>query len=157
MPLTDVAPIEATLDIAAPPAAVWALVSDLRNMPQWSPQTWRSFPRRGESGLGAHFFNINRKGLLVWPTRSKVVRFEEGREIAWRVKENFTIWSVRLEPTPDGGTRVVQTREAPDGISDLSVNLTNVALGGVEKFTATLQRDMRSTLARIKAAAEAAA
>lgn len=154
MPLTDVAPIDATLDIAAPPATVWALVSDLRNMPRWSPQTLRSFRRRGESGLGAHFFNINRKGLLVWPTRSKVVRYDEGREIAWRVKENYTIWSIRLEETPDGGTRVVQTREAPDGISDLSVNLTNVALGGVPKFTETLERDMASTLTRIKAAAE---
>ena len=87
MPLTDVAPIEATIDIAAPPATVWALVSDLRNMPRWSPQTVRSIPRRGESGLGTHFLNINRKGLLVWPTRSKVVRFEEGKEIAWRVKD----------------------------------------------------------------------
>ena len=158
MPLTDVAPIEATIEIAAPPATVWALVSDLRNMPRWSPQTARSLRRRGEgNGLGTHFFNINRKGLLVWPTRSKVVRFEEGTEIAWRVKENFTIWSIRLEPTSDGGTRVVQTREAPDGISDVSVNLTKAVFGGVPRFNETLQHDMLQTLIRIKAAAEARA
>jgi uncharacterized protein YndB with AHSA1/START domain len=154
MPLTDVAPIEATIDIAAPPAKVWALVSDLRNMARWSPQTAKSF-LRGENGLGARFLNINRKGLLVWPTQTKVVRYEEGTEIAWRVKENFTIWSLRLEPTADGGTRVVQTREAPDGISDVSVNLTKVAFGGVPKFTRTLQADMARTLAQIKAEAEA--
>lgn len=154
MPLTDVAPIEATIDIAAPPAKVWALVSDLRNMARWSPQTAKSF-LRGENGPGARFLNINRKGLLVWPTQTKVVRFEEGTEIAWRVKENFTIWSLRLEPTADGGTRVVQTREAPDGISDVSVNLTKVAFGGVPKFTRTLQADMARTLAQIKAEAEA--
>lgn len=157
MPLTDVAPIEATIDIAAPPATVWALVSDLRNMPRWSPQTARSIPRRGESGLGTHFLNINRKGLLVWPTRSKVVRFEEGTEIAWRVKDNYTIWSIRLEEAADGGTRVVQTREAPDGISDISVNLTKAVFGGVSKFTQTLQADMATTLTLIKAAAEARA
>jgi uncharacterized protein YndB with AHSA1/START domain len=156
MPLTDVAPLEATADIAAPPATVWALVSDLRNMSQWSPQTAKSF-RRGGTGLGARFLNVNRKGLLVWPTQSKVVRFEEGREIAWRVKENFTVWSLRLEPTSDGGTRVVQTREAPDGISDVSVKLTNVAFGGVPRFNQTLQADMARTLKRIKAAAESAA
>lgn len=154
MPLTDVAPIEATIDIAAPPAKVWALVSDLRNMARWSPQTAKSF-LRGDNGPGARFLNINRKGLLVWPTQTKVVRYEEGTEIAWRVKENFTIWSLRLEPTADGGTRVVQTREAPDGISDVSVNLTKVAFGGVPRFTRTLQADMGRTLAQIKAEAEA--
>lgn len=155
MPLTDVAPIEATIEIAAPPATVWALVSDLRNMSQWSPQTMKSF-LRGENGLGARFFNLNRKGLLVWPTQSKVVRYQEGREIAWRVKENYTVWSLRLEPTSDGGTRVVQTREAPEGISDVSVSLTKVAFGGVPKFNQTLQADMVRTLTRIKAAAERA-
>ena len=153
MPLTDVAPLEASIDIAAPPAVVWGLVSDLRNMPRWSPQTMKSI-RRGGTGLGARFLNLNRSGLLVWPTQSKVVRFEEGTEIAWRVKENFTIWSIRLEPSPDGGTRVIQKREAPDGISDVSVKLTKVAFGGVPKFTETLQADMVRTLARIKAAAE---
>lgn len=156
MPLTDVAPIQATLDIAAPPARVWALVSDLRNMSRWSPQTAKSF-LRGPNGLGARFLNVNRKGLLVWPTRSKVVRFEEGVEIAWRVKENLTIWSLRLEPLPDGGTRLVQVREAPDGISDVSVKATNVAFGGVPSFTRTLEHDMGRTLERIKAEAEAGA
>jgi hypothetical protein len=153
MPLTDVAQLEASVDIAAPPAAVWAQISDLRNMARWSPQTARSIPRGGE-GLGARFLNINRKGLLVWPTRSKVVRYEDGTEIAWRVKENFTIWSLRLEPTADGGTRLLQRREAPDGISDVSVRATNVAFGGVPKFNQTLQDDMRRTLLRIKAAVE---
>jgi uncharacterized protein YndB with AHSA1/START domain len=153
MPLTDVAPLTASTEIAAPPAAVWALVSDLRAMPRWSPQTAKSF-LRGKNGLGARFLNINRKGLLVWPTQSKVVRFVPEKEIAWRVKENYTVWSLALEPTADGGTRLTSTREAPQGISDLSVRLTKVAFGGVPKFTSTLQADMAATLAKIKAAAE---
>ena len=48
MPLTDVAPLEASTEIAAPPAAVWALVSDLRHMPRWSPQCAKTFLRGGE-------------------------------------------------------------------------------------------------------------
>lgn len=154
MPLTDVAPISASTEIAASPAQVWALVSDLRNMSQWSPQTAKSF-LRGKNGLGARFVNINRKGPLVWPTQSKIVRFEENSEIAWRVKENWTIWSLRLEPTATGGTKVTSTREAPEGISDVSVRLTKVAFGGVPKFTGQLESDMGDTLAKIKAAAEA--
>jgi hypothetical protein len=158
VPLTDVAPISASTEIAAPPAQVWALVSDLRNMPQWSPQTYKSIPRGG-SGEGARFLNVNRMGLRVWPTNSKVVRFTAPGagapgEIAWRIKENFTIWSLLLEPTADGGTRLTSTREAPQGISDISVRLTKVMLGGVSKFTSTLEQDMAATLARIKASAE---
>jgi hypothetical protein len=148
MPLTDVAPIEATIEIDATPAAVWAVVSDLRNMARWSPQTAKSI-LRGENGAGASFLNINRKGLLVWPTRSKVIRFEPEQEIAWRVKDNFTVWSLRLEPTPTG-TRLTSSRVAPDGISDVSVGLTKAVFGGVPKFTATLQQDMGTTLAKIK-------
>lgn len=161
MPLTDVAPISASIEVDAPPAAVWALVSDLRNMAQWSPQTAKSLLRGGDTAaaLGSKFLNINRKGLLVWPTQSKVVRFtaptaSEGGEIAWRVKENYTVWSLQVEPTADGGTRLTSTREAPEGISDVSVRLTKVAFGGVPKFTSTLQRDMGETLKKIKAAAE---
>jgi len=153
MPLTDVAPLEAAVEIAAPADVVWSLVSDLRAMPRWSPQTAKSF-LRGSNGLGARFLNINRKGLLVWPTSSKVVRYQEGVEIAWRVKENMTIWSLRLEASADGGTRLVQRREAPDGISDVSVRLTKVAFGGVPKFTETLHEGMVGTLARIKDEAE---
>lgn len=154
MPLTDVAPIEASTEIAAPAARVWALVGDPRNMARWSPQTVRSFLRGGKTvGEGAKFVNVNRKGLLVWPTQSMVVAYEPEREIAWRVKENYTVWRIRLEPT-ETGTRVTQTREAPQGISDLSVRLTNTALGGVDSFTELLRADMATTLGKIKAEAE---
>jgi uncharacterized protein YndB with AHSA1/START domain len=80
------------VEIAAPPATVWGLVRDPRNMTRWSPQTSRSFLRTpGEIREGSRFLNINRKGVLVWPTRSKVVRFVPEQEIAWRVKDNYAI------------------------------------------------------------------
>lgn len=155
MPLQNVPTIEESLEIAAPPEKVWSLVSELKNMPRWSPQTAKSFVRGGgPTRAGSRLFNINRRGLLVWPTQSKVVRYEPGREIAWRVKENFTVWSYTLEPTADGGTRVTSRREAPQGISDVSVRLTKIAFGGTDSFADELKRDMATTLGRIKAAAE---
>lgn len=154
MPLTDVAPLEESIEIDAPPAAVWQLIADPRNMTRWSPQTWRSFLRGGsEVGAGAKFLNVNHKGLLVWPTRSKVVRFVPGEEIAWRVKDNFTVWSLRVEPTATG-TRLVQTREAPEGISDVSVRVTKIFMGGMPSFTTALNEGMVATLRAIKAEAE---
>jgi uncharacterized protein YndB with AHSA1/START domain len=155
MPLTDVPLLEESIEIAAPPARVWALVKDPREMTRWSPQTWKSVLRGGgEPRLGSRFVNINHKGLLVWPTRSKIVRLEPEREIAWRVKDNYTVWSLTLEPSGDG-TRLVQRREAPDGISDISTRLVNLAMGGQVKFTDDLRAGMRDTLLQIKAEAEA--
>jgi uncharacterized protein YndB with AHSA1/START domain len=153
VPLQNVAPLEAATDIAADPATVWALVSDVRNMPRWSPQTAKTFVRGGEVRVGARMVNINRRGLMVWPTQAEIVRFEPQQEIAWRVKENFTVWSYRLEPA-GSGTRLTVRREAPQGISDVSVGLTKVAFGGVDSFAEELLRGMNRTLAGIKADAE---
>jgi uncharacterized protein YndB with AHSA1/START domain len=148
--------LEETIEVDASPARVWSLVSDLRRMASWSPQVQKTFVRGGgPSRLGTRTLNVNRRGLLVWPTRAKVVRFEPHREIALRIKDNFTVWSFTLEPTDAGGTRITQRREAPQGISNISVRLTDKVLGGQEQFTAELRDGMRQTLVRIKAEAEA--
>ena len=110
--------------------------------------------RGGAVGLGTRTINLNRRGLLFWPTQAKVVRFEPHRELALRIKDNFTIWSFTLEPTEAGGTRIIQRREAPDGISSISIKLTAAVFGGQEGFGSELRDGMRQTLARIKAEAE---
>lgn len=150
--------LEASVDIAASPAQVWALVGDPRNMKRWSPQLVRSFLRGGTVRAGAKMFNFNRKGVLVWPTQSVIEQCEPEREIAWRMVENHTIWGLRLEPVEvngQPGTRLSQYRAAPRGISDLSVKLINAGLGGVDNFTEVLKADMSTTLGRIKADVEA--
>ena len=154
MPLQNVAPIEATVEIAAPPAKVWAMVSDLRNMPRWSPQVVKTFVRGRPVQLGTTAININRDGIKVWPTQSSVVRFEPHREIAFRIKENRSIWSFQLVETEAGGTRITQRREAPDGTSKISDTLIDKVFGGQDNFQGSLRRGMRETLQRLKAEAE---
>lgn len=143
------------IEIAAPPATVWALVSDLTKMPQWSPQVVRTKVLPSPARLGSRMINLNKQGLKRWPTTGKIVRFEEEREIAFRITENHTVWSFALEPTATGGTRLTHRRETPEGISKLSVVLTKAMLGGQEPFVAELRSGMSRTLAGIKAAAEA--
>lgn len=149
---TEFAQLEESIEIDAPPAQVWALVTDLPRMASWSPQVVKTFVK-GPVQEGTRFRNVNRRGLLVWPTSAKVVRFVPHTEFAFRVKDNFTIWSFTLEPTGTG-TRVIQRREVPNGISDISVKLTKIAFGGQEKFAAELAEGMRETLAKLKADAE---
>lgn len=154
--MTDlVAPLlEESTTIDAAPEKVWTLVSDLGRMSEWSPQVVKTIVRGRPIQLGTKMININRRGLLVWPTQSKVVRFEPQREVAFRVKDNFTIWSFTLEADGAGGTRLIQRREAPDGISNISRALTERVLGGVADFQVELGEGMRETLAKIKVAAE---
>lgn len=151
---TAATPLEATTQVGAPPEKVWSLVADPRSMARFSPQVVRSFVRGGGPvGIGTTFVNINRRGLLVWPTQAKVVRYAENQDFAFRIKENYAVWSFELEAV-DGGTRVTQRREAPQGISTLSLGLTRRVLGGVDAFAAELQQGMAETLAKVKAEAE---
>lgn len=155
--MTDVLPlIEESIETTAPRVQVWALVSDLTRMSRWSPQVLRTIVRERPIKLGTTLLNFNRRGLLVWPTRSKVVRFEPHHEIAFRIKDNLTIWSFALEDTETGGTRITQRREAPDGISAISKKLTERVLGGIAPFQDELRQGMQLTLGRIKADAERA-
>ncbi len=153
MTLQDVAPIQASIEIEAPPAKVWSLVCDLRNLTRWSPQAWKTFVR-GDIAVGAKALNLNKRGLLVWPTQSKVVRLTPEQEIAFRVKENYTVWSYHLEDLGEGRTRLTSRRAAPQGISEVSVRMTKLVFGGVPAFTEELQAGMRQTLVGIKADAE---
>ena len=148
------AQLEASIEIDAPPAAVWALVSDPRRMAAWSPQVVRSFVRGGPTALGTTFVNINHRGLLHWPTQAKVVRFTPESDFAWRIKENRTIWSFTLAPTATGGTTLTQRRETPQGISTLSNRMVGIAMGGITTFVGELDAGMHQTLERIKADAE---
>ncbi|HVX55015.1 SRPBCC family protein [Nocardioides sp.] len=146
--------LSATVTIAAPPAQVWALVTDVKRMSEWSPQVWRSFVVGGPVRLGTRFFNINHDGWKHWPTSAKVVRFEPHSEFAFRISENRTVWAFSLRPTDDGGTELTERRETPDGIAPISNVLVGVALGGQEKFRSDLASGIRQTLERIKAELE---
>lgn len=146
--------LEASIEIAATPQDVWAIVSDLKRMGEWSPQC-RKMRVSGEVREGTKTVNINRKGFLVWPTTSTVIRFEPNKAIAFRVNENRSIWSYTLEAT-ETGTRVVERREAPTGTSRVSQFLIKTVLGGADAFEADMIVGMNATLARIKNEAEVA-
>lgn len=150
--------LERSITIAAPPAAVWDAVGDVRRMPEWSPQVASVRLRSPDDGvhLGTRFTNRNHLGELQWVTHGEVVRHEPGRAIAFRIEENYTVWSFTLAAEGDG-TVLTQRRETPDGISQFSLDLTESHLGGQETFTALMLEGMEQTLAGIRSSAEAVA
>ncbi len=147
--------LEASIEIDATPEAVWKVVSDLERMGKWSPQCKVMKVLGGPVRHGSRTVNVNKKGLLVWPTTSKVVRFEPSRAIAWRVAENHTIWTYELTAT-DTGTRVTERREAPTGTTKVSSFLVDKFMGGTVGFEVDMIAGMNTTLARIKSETESA-
>jgi uncharacterized protein YndB with AHSA1/START domain len=144
--------LQAQIDINAPVPKVWALVSDLSRMPQWSPQC-RLMKTFGPVRQGARTINVNRRNRMFWPTTSTVTEVIPEKKLAFRVHQNNTIWSYELEPT-DTGTRLVETRHAENGTTAFSNMSINALLGGVPSFERELVDGMNATLSRIKAAAE---
>lgn len=144
--------LQAQIDIDAPVSKVWALISDFRRMPEWSPQC-RMMKTVGPLRQGARTVNINRRKFLFWPTTSTVTEVIPNEKLAFRVNDNGTVWSYELEPT-EHGTRVVETRHAENGVKAASNFLVNALLGGVPNFERELLEGMNTSLARIKAAAE---
>jgi uncharacterized protein YndB with AHSA1/START domain len=144
--------LKAEIEINAPVSKVWALVSDVSNMPQWSPQC-RIMKALGPVRPGTRTVNLNRRGMLFWPTTSVITEVVPERKFAFRIPLNTTVWSYDLEPTATG-TRLTETRHAENGVSAVSTAVTKAALGGIEPFERELLDGMNLSLQRIKAAAE---
>ncbi|MET9025115.1 SRPBCC family protein [Nocardia sp. NPDC004168] len=147
--------LEASIDISAPPEQVWAVISDLKRMREFSPQCVRMVPL-GSLAPGTWTLNLNRDGKKFWPTTSRIVRFEPNQAFAFRITENRTVWSYTLEPT-ESGTRLIERRDVPNGTTWFSRKAIEAALGGEIPFEEALVRGMNETLGKVKAAVEAGA
>ena len=144
--------LQAQVDINAPASKVWALISDFRRMPEWSPQCrWmRPF---GPLRQGTRTLNVNRRNRMYWTTTCTVVEVIPEKRLAFRVNQNRTIWTYELEPNGDG-TRVVESRHAENGTTAFSNLSINALFGGTASFERELLEGMNASLANIKATAE---
>ena len=61
--------LQAQIDINAPVAKVWALVSDLSRMPEWSPQC-RMMTALGPLRQGTRTINLNHRNYTWWPVNA---------------------------------------------------------------------------------------
>lgn len=146
--------IESSIEIDAPPARVWEVVSEVRNATQWSSQAFKIFALGGRTTKGTRALNINKRGPLFWPTTSRVVEFEPGRRFGNRISENTTIWVFELEPLPGARTKLIERREVPSGLTMISRVLTDRLFGGQTSFTAEMDEGVSTSLQRIKTLVE---
>ena len=152
---TDPRSLSCTVDVAAPPERVWALVSDLPGMGAFSPESTGGRWTRGATGpaTGVVFVGTNASGRRRWSTRSTVVRCEPGRAFAFEVTSGglpVARWSYDLEPTPEG----CRVTERWDDRRGRLVTVLGRLLTGVEDRAAFTANSLQQTLSKVKAAAE---
>jgi uncharacterized protein YndB with AHSA1/START domain len=145
------------VDIAAPAEAVWALVSDLPRMGEWSPETTAVSWIDGSTGpsVGARFRGSNRAGVRRWSTTCTITVADPPRELAWDVHTvlglSIAEWRYLIEPTGEFSCRVTEsTTDKRNAVAKLLGNLAT----GVKDRGEHNRRGMEQTLERLKAAAE---
>jgi uncharacterized protein YndB with AHSA1/START domain len=149
---------EATVSVRADAGRVWAMVTDVTRMGEWSPETARAEWLDGATGpaVGARFKGYNRRGKTRWSTTCEVVEAEPGRAFAFAVggaAKPETVWRYRFDPVGDG-VDVTESFELVKPLGFFSRLVTRVTTG-VKDREADLEDGMRATLAALKQAAEA--
>lgn len=144
----------ATISIAATPEAVYAVVSDVTRMGEWSPETVKCEWLDGATGpaVGAKFKGSNKRGWVRWSNTPVVIAAEPGKEFAFDVAED-TRWRYTFEAEGDG-TRVTEQFEL---LVDLKwyYAFAEKYLMRVQDRKADLEAAMQTTLGRIKRIIEA--
>lgn len=144
--------------MAAPAERIWDLVADVRNIGQFSPETFEAEWLDGATGpaVGARFRgHVRRNGIgPVYWTTCRVTECEPNRLFSFAVlagDKSLNRWSYQLTPTADG-TDVTESFRMPDAF------LTSVyywVFGGFLRQRSNI-RDMRRTLECIRDVVEQA-
>ncbi len=146
--------ISRSTTVAAPAERVWALVSDLPKMGDYSPEAVGGAWVRGDGpAVGSVFRGRNGRGLRRWSTRSTVVRCTPGRDFAFEVSAAGMVaaeWSYEVAPDGDGCTL---TETWTDRRSGLMTALGKVVTGVADRSTFTTS-SIEQTLQRVKERAE---
>ncbi|MCB0978044.1 MAG: SRPBCC family protein [Acidimicrobiales bacterium] len=148
--------IEITRDIAASPEAVYAAISDVTRMGEWSEECHTCTWHDGFDGpvVGATFDGHNRNGDKEWTTQGKVVEAEPGRSFVFECSMmdfHFSTWGYRIEPT-DGGSRVT---EWTDNLLPAEFHDFAKETSGIDDREARNRQTMSGTLEHLAAAVEA--
>jgi uncharacterized protein YndB with AHSA1/START domain len=155
---------EASIDIAAPPARVWALVSDLQLPARFSSEFEGAELLGGATvpAVGVRFVGRNHHPAIgSWETTSTITTFDPPNVLAYDVDGadglSSATWRFTLVATGDG-TRLTQWMRVGPGRSGISQAIDAMP----DKESKILHRrlgehrsNMTATLAGIKALAEA--
>ena len=147
---------EASVDIAAPPQAVYALVSDVPRMGEWSPENVGADWTSDAPGIeGATFEGHNRIGEREWSVPCTVTVAQPPECFEWVTRPDdpegpYVRWTYRLAPNDAGGTTLSEVWD----VLALPPTLQSLGADQLAARSDVVRAGMATTLAAIKAAAE---
>ena len=151
-------PVVESVTISATAEALYDLVSDVARMGEWSPEAIGARGAGERLTVGNGFVGFNRRGPVIWWTYCRVLQAERGRRFAFDVDFGpiaLSRWTYEFQATPDGGTKVVETwLDRREGLVGLPVKALGQILIPGDR-AAHNRASMRTTLERLKLAAEA--
>ena len=145
-------------EVAAPAEKVWAMVSDVTRMGEWSPEATGARWLKGATGpeVGARFKGKNQRGWRRWSTVSEVTEADPGKAFVFDVFAGplkVATWSYRFEPTADGCKIQESWR---DNRSGPVLKVCGLLASGVSDRATHNRAGMEETLANLAEAAETA-
>ncbi len=150
---------EDSIVIAAEPDMVYAMISDVTRMGEWSPickACW--WDDENARGVDAWFTGRNELAGRVWETRCKVAA-ADGAEFAFLVHADgapAVRWGYRVAPA-DGGTKVTESWHfLPEGVAFFKVRFGEKADAHVANRVEAARTGIPATLEAIRKAAETA-
>ena len=156
-PIMDALSGSESIHIDAPAERIWDLVADITRMGEWSPETisakWLSGFNRAHPG--AKFRAVNKARWIRWQNTCTVVVAEKNRELAFLRPglDGGCTWSFSLDQDDNGnGTTVTESFTQQHAPPRAYRALVGVLLGPGRMDA--LQNGMRTTLRRLKTAAE---
>lgn len=147
--------LEVSRDIAATPPDVYAAISDVTRMGEWSTECHTCEWRDGVDGpaVGVEFDGHNRNGDHEWTTQGTVVEAEPGRSFVFDCSMygvHYATWGYRIELVA-GGSRVT---EWTVDLRSEQARAYGSRVSGVEDRGARNRHTMSGTLDRLAAALE---
>jgi hypothetical protein len=148
--------VEGTETIAAPCDHIYALITDLPRMGEWSPENTGGKWLRGASGaaVGAKFKGENRHGSNSWSTTVTITEAEPGKTFAFAVSAGLMSvaeWRYDLVSNGDSTTVTETWRDR----RNLVIKRLGGVVTGIPDRAAFNKVSIDTTLAALKLAAEA--
>ncbi|GAB3042396.1 SRPBCC family protein [Parafrigoribacterium mesophilum] len=142
--------------VSRPAEELYAMVSDVTRMGQWSPVCTGGWWDDDSRGVGAWFTGHNETPTKTWETRSQVVADEPGREFAFVVGGDRTRWGYTFSPAA-GGTELTESWAIlPAGETYFAERFGETAEAEITQRLENARSGIHATLAAIKKAAETA-
>ncbi len=148
--------LEVSRDIAASPGVVFAALTDITRMGEWSPETHLAEWTEGynKAALGARYTGHNRNGDKEWSIEAEIVELVLDERFFFDCNSRgfvFSKWGYSIEPTADG----CSATEYWQDLRPEEAKPRSMTISGVEDRVAHNRVGMEQTLERLAAAVEA--